>query len=124
MPWIAGYPREKVNWSPTIDESKCVRCGMCMNCGKSVFEWADGKPLVVRPLECVVGCSTCGNLCQGRAITFPDIEPLLDLYKENNIWAHVKRALIDAGKIPATSPSGEPGAQVAQSKATSPYDDV
>ena len=101
MPWITGYPREKVDWAPTIDDAKCVRCGMCMNCGKSVFEWVDGQPRVAQPTQCVVGCSTCGNLCQGRAITFPDVEPLLDLYKKHNIWQHVKNALIEAGKIPA-----------------------
>ena len=33
MTWITGYPREKVNWHPTVDPDKCVKCGMCMNCG-------------------------------------------------------------------------------------------
>jgi ferredoxin len=35
MPWLAGFPREKVEWYPTVDPSKCIKCGMCMNCGKS-----------------------------------------------------------------------------------------
>ena len=51
MPWLAGYPREKVEWFPTIDESKCVSCGMCMNCGKKVYDWANGpkgKPVADR----------------------------------------------------------------------------
>ena len=37
MAWLTGYPREKVDWFPTIDPEKCVKCGMCMNCGQSVF---------------------------------------------------------------------------------------
>lgn len=100
MPWIAGIPREKVNWGPTIDPDKCVSCGMCMNCGKKVFEWVDGKPRVVRYNDCVVGCSTCGNLCLSHAITFPDLEEVRCLFKEYKVWSAVKKALIAEGKIP------------------------
>jgi len=39
MAWLEGYPREKIEWFPTIDESKCVKCGMCMNCSKDVYKW-------------------------------------------------------------------------------------
>ncbi|WP_334138800.1 4Fe-4S binding protein [Thermovirga lienii] len=35
MPWLAGYPREKVNWGPTVDREKCIGCGMCINCSKT-----------------------------------------------------------------------------------------
>ena len=101
MPWLAGYPREKVNWQPTIDESKCVKCGMCMNCGKQVFEWRDGRPAAVRPKECVVGCSTCATLCQGQAITFPDSDELRELYRKHRIWKAVREALRAEGKLPA-----------------------
>ena len=102
MPWLAGYPREKVEWFPKIDEKKCVSCGMCMNCGKKVYDWADGpkgKPVVARPYECVVGCSTCGNLCLGDAITFPDVKPIKELYKKEGIYPKVKVVLKDEGKI-------------------------
>jgi NAD-dependent dihydropyrimidine dehydrogenase PreA subunit len=101
MPWLAGYPREKVEWFPTIDEKKCVSCGMCMNCGKEVFDWVSekGKPVVARPYECVVGCSTCANLCLGNAISFPDIRTVKDLYKKEGIYPKVKDILKKEGEI-------------------------
>jgi len=106
MAWLVGYPREKVEWYPTIDLSKCVKCGMCMNCGKKVFEWTKEGPKVVRPYQCVVGCATCANLCAGNAISFPDIQELRELYKKQGIWAKVKKQLIEEGKI-KNSPEGE-----------------
>ncbi len=114
MSWLAGIPRENVNWGPTIDPEKCVSCGMCMNCGKNVFEWVDGKPVVVRYDQCVVGCTTCGNLCLSRAITFPDIEEVRCLYKEHKVWSRVKRKLIEEGKIPRGRKPGEDEAPDAQ----------
>jgi len=102
MPWLSGYPREKLNWHPTIDSAKCVKCAMCMNCGKNVFEWTDDGPVVARPNACVVGCSTCATLCQGRAISFPDSEQIRKLYREHRIWKAVRQALEEEGKIPPT----------------------
>ena len=99
MPWLTGYPRDKVNWGPTIDASKCVGCGMCMNCGKNVYEWKDGKAVVARYNDCVVGCTTCGNLCLNHAITFPSLEPVRETYKREGIWGKVKDALKKEGKI-------------------------
>jgi len=49
MPWLVGYPRENIEWFSTIDIEKCVECGMCMNCGKSVYDWTDEAPIVARP---------------------------------------------------------------------------
>ncbi len=100
MPWLAGYPREKVNWHPTIALEKCVKCGMCMNCGKQVFEWTEEGPTVARPQQCVVGCSTCAVLCQGQAISFPDSVELRELYRRNGIWKAVRQALEQEGKVP------------------------
>ena len=99
MPWLVGYPRDKVEWYPTIDAAKCVRCGMCMNCGKQVFDWTTDGSKVARPYSCVVGCSTCANLCQGNAITFPDIQELRRLYKREHIWAKVKEQLTADGAL-------------------------
>ena len=99
MPWFAGLPRSEVNWHPTIDAKRCVKCGMCMNCGRGVYEWTPDGPKVTRPNECVVGCSTCANLCQGKCITFPSIEEVRRLYKEHGIWKKVKEALKAEGKI-------------------------
>ena len=80
MAWLTDYPREKVNWSPTIDLNKCVNCGICMNCGKLVYTLTKQGPEVTKPLACVVGCTTCGNLCKGGAISFPDKNELRALY--------------------------------------------
>ena len=101
MPWLAGYPREKVEWFPTIDETKCVSCGMCLNCGKNVYEWnvAKNKPEVRKPYECVVGCSTCANLCLGKAISFQDINKVKELYKKEGIYPKVKAVLKEEGKV-------------------------
>lgn len=99
MAWLVGYPREKVEWYPTIDPKKCVKCGMCMNCGKQVYDWTDDGPIVARPYSCVVGCNSCANLCQGKAIHFPDIELLRKLYLKEGIWKKVKQQLIEEGKI-------------------------
>jgi len=99
MAWLTGYPREKVNWHPAIDPEKCAKCGMCMNCGKNVYEWTEDGPKVIRPLDCIVGCTTCANLCMGMAITFPDIETVRVIYKEQGIWKKVKNDLKQAGKL-------------------------
>jgi len=59
-----------------------------------------GKPKVVRPYECVVGCTTCANLCLGNAISFQDIKTIRELYKKEGIWAKVKKQLKAKGIIP------------------------
>jgi len=46
MAWLAGFPRENINWHPTIDPDKCVKCGMCMNCGQKVYKWTEEGPVV------------------------------------------------------------------------------
>ena len=101
MPWFAGVPRSEINWGPTIDEKRCVGCGMCLNCGKKVFEWKDDKSVVARRDNCSVGCTSCATLCQGKCITFPPIEDLRRFYKEHQIWTHVKEAMVEEGKITA-----------------------
>ncbi|MCL6628298.1 MAG: 4Fe-4S binding protein [Armatimonadetes bacterium] len=99
MPWLVGYPREKVEWFPTIDPEKCIKCGMCMNCGQGVYKWTEDGPKVARPYSCVVGCQTCANLCPGSAISFPEIGALRELYRQHGIWAKVKKALEESGKL-------------------------
>ena len=34
------------------------------------------RPIVARPYNCMVGCTTCANLCPGKAINFPSLEIL------------------------------------------------
>jgi NAD-dependent dihydropyrimidine dehydrogenase PreA subunit len=99
MPWLAGYPREKVEWYPKVDSQKCLKCGICMNCGRKVFDWTDEGPVVARPYDCIVGCNTCANLCMGNAITFQSIEKIRELYKKEKIWSKVKKTLKEEGKL-------------------------
>ena len=99
MGWLVDYPRENVNWNPTIDLSKCVKCGMCMNCGKGVYTWTRQGPEVENPLSCVVGCTTCASLCKGEAISFPDVKELRDLYESENLWAKVTQQMKKEGKL-------------------------
>src|SRR5690606_621775 len=103
MAWFAGYPREKIQWYPTIDPEKCVECGICMNCGAKVYKWTEEGPVVDQPYKCTVGCTTCATLCQGNAITFPDKKPLRELYQKERIWAKVKKELTEAGKFQVES---------------------
>jgi coenzyme F420-reducing hydrogenase gamma subunit len=72
-----------------------------MNCGKKVFDWVDGKAVVTRSYDCVVGCSTCAALCQARAISFPEIGPVRAIYAKEKIWDKVKEKLQEEGKIPS-----------------------
>ncbi|MCL4479298.1 MAG: ferredoxin family protein [Deltaproteobacteria bacterium] len=101
MPWIVGYPRDKVSWYPIIDPQKCLKdkCAICMNCGQKVFEWTKDGPKVVNPNSCVVGCTTCGNLCRGTAISFPDKKELRLLYAKEKIWDKVHEQLEKDGKL-------------------------
>ena len=104
MPWFAGVKREEITWYPTIDYSKCVKCGICMNCGRGVYAWTEeNKPVVVNPDACIVGCSTCANLCLGEAIAFPPLANLRSFYKAHKIWSKVKATLISEGKLPKLS---------------------
>ncbi len=68
-------PREEINWNPTIDEGRCTGCGMCVtSCGRNVFEYdaQKKKTAVARPLQCMVGCTSCEVWCVFDAISFPD----------------------------------------------------
>lgn len=99
MPWLTGYPREKIDWYPAVDSRKCVKCAMCMNCGKNVYNWTKDGPVVARPYDCVPGCNTCAILCMGDAISFPSPEYIRAIYKREKIWGKMKKVLKNTGKI-------------------------
>ena len=72
-----GVDREKIQWNPTIDESKCLGCGMCAtSCTRGVykFDYENKKSKVVNPTNCMVACQTCANLCPAGAISFAENE--------------------------------------------------
>ena len=78
-----GIPREEIDWHPTIDTGKCVACLTCVNfCKQGVFAEADGKPKVINPQNCVVGCKGCETVCPMGAISHPSDETLEKLKKD------------------------------------------
>ncbi len=88
-PWH-GIPRGKIKWHPTVDESKCIGCGMCVTgCGRKVygFDYDRKKPVVLRPDNCMVACVTCANTCLKVAISFPPVEYVRELIKKEKLLA-------------------------------------
>ena len=91
-----GVPREQIDWHPTIDESKCTGCGMCVtSCGRDVFGYdeAKKKAVVARPLQCMVGCTSCEVWCVFEAINFPDRAYVRNVIKKNRILVTAKKQL-------------------------------
>lgn len=83
-----GIPRDEIPWNPTIEESKCTGCKKCFEfCKHHVYRFDEKaeKSRVARPLECVVGCSSCKGLCEAEAISFPPLSMLADMLKSRGI---------------------------------------
>lgn len=86
MGMFGNIPREKIPWFPNIDFEKCMGCKECFNfCRNGVYEWDNEKnqPKIVKPYNCVVGCSSCANLCAGEAIKFPTKRELMDVVNKS-----------------------------------------
>ncbi|MDD3554318.1 MAG: ferredoxin family protein [Deltaproteobacteria bacterium] len=91
-----GIPRKQIEWHPFIDTNKCTGCGMCVtSCRRGVFDYdiAKEKAVVVNPLNCMVGCTSCKTWCYFDAINFPDTKYIKNLIKEMNVLAFVKNEL-------------------------------
>jgi len=89
-------PREEIEWSPAVNESKCTGCGMCVtSCGREVYDydWEKKKAIVARPLQCLVGCRSCEAWCVFDAINFPDIQRVRELIKKNKVLLLAKKQL-------------------------------
>ena len=71
-----GAPREKIDWAPTIDYTKCNYCMECVEfCPHQVYEVRENeeKRLIVKnPNNCVVFCRACGKTCGPDALSFPN----------------------------------------------------
>jgi len=83
-----GIPREEINWHPTVDPELCIGCGICvLNCGRNVyqFDYEKNVAVVARPLNCLVGCTTCQNTCPQHAISFPPLSYIHKLIKKNKV---------------------------------------
>lgn len=77
-----GYPRESIPWFPTVNDDVCNGCGVCLRlCSTHCLMPTDtNKVRVADPFACVIGCSSCANVCRPKAITFPP-RSMLDSYK-------------------------------------------
>jgi NAD-dependent dihydropyrimidine dehydrogenase PreA subunit len=71
-----GVAREKIDWAPEIDYSKCNYCMECVKfCPHQVYEVREDeeKKLIVKnPHNCVVFCRACGKTCGPDALSFPN----------------------------------------------------
>jgi CDP-4-dehydro-6-deoxyglucose reductase len=106
-PWH-GVPREQILWNPAIIEAVCIGCGTCVTgCSRLVyrFDFERKKPVVIDPLNCMVGCTTCANTCPSHAITFPPIETILALEGKAAVRHAVEDDLIARRDILATTVS-------------------
>jgi len=91
-----GIPREEIKWHPTVNESKCTGCGMCFtSCGREVFDYdrERKKATVARPLQCLVGCTSCETWCVFQAISFPEKDYIRQVIKKHKILNLVKKQL-------------------------------
>lgn len=91
-----GIPREKIEWAPTIVADRCIGCGLCAtSCGRGVyaFDYEANKPVVVTPLMCMVGCTTCATICTQDAIEFPSQGYIRQIIKKNKIVTQSKNML-------------------------------
>lgn len=59
-------------WYPVIDDSKCTKCGTCVNkCTHGVYDKEKNpSPFVVFAEGCIDGCHGCGSICPSGAINY------------------------------------------------------
>jgi NAD-dependent dihydropyrimidine dehydrogenase PreA subunit len=87
-----GIPRAEIPWLPTVDAEACIGCQLCyVTCGRGVYEMHDSVAVAVSPMECMVGCSTCGNVCPTGAISFPNLDAVWKIERERQIFRTVKK---------------------------------
>jgi len=105
-----GIPREEIPWHSTVDAETCIGCTLCFaTCGRNVYDMQENKAVVVNPLNCMVGCSTCATVCPVEAISFPGRDMVWKLEREHKIFKVVrqeskeKKAKLDAVKARAAA---------------------
>lgn len=81
-----GVPRDRIDWKPVIDYSRCNYCFECVKfCPHQVYEVRekDDKNLIVKnPFNCVVFCRACSKTCGPDALSFPDKNATTQRIKE------------------------------------------
>ena len=91
-----GIAREEIPWLPTVDAEACIGCQLCyVTCGRAVYEMHEGIAVAMEPMECMVGCSTCGNICPTSAISFPNLDAIWKLEREKQIFKTVKKEALN-----------------------------
>ena len=103
-----GIARETIPWYPSVAQDKCIGCELCfVTCGRGVYEVRDRKAHPARPYDCMVGCTTCANICPTQAIEFPARQIVQKIEREHKILtivrkeAAAKHAKIDAERARA-----------------------
>jgi Pyruvate/2-oxoacid:ferredoxin oxidoreductase delta subunit len=87
-----GIARETIPWFPTVNHAKCIGCELCfVTCGRGVYDVHDHKAWPERQYDCMVGCTTCANICPTQAITFPDKQLVQKIEREHKILAIVRK---------------------------------
>ena len=95
-PWH-GVPRESIEWHPTVNEDACIGCGTCVTgCSRMVYryDYDRKKPVVVDPLNCMVGCTTCANTCPTHANSFPPLSIVMDMEQQSIVRHAVEDDLL------------------------------
>jgi len=106
-PWH-GVPRERIAWNPRIVEDACIGCGTCVTgCSRLVyrFDFERKKPVVVDPLNCMVGCTTCANTCPAHAIEFPSLDTVLAMEGRADVRHAVEDDLLARREVLAAAAS-------------------
>jgi NAD-dependent dihydropyrimidine dehydrogenase PreA subunit len=80
-----SVPRESIPWYPTVNVDACTGDRACIDfCKNAVFRWDEegNYPVVEHPYNCVLGCSTCSEICPAEAITFPTLQALRETMRK------------------------------------------
>ncbi|BBE42202.1 Ferredoxin [Conexivisphaera calida] len=106
-----------MDWHPTIDESRCVGCGLCVViCSEKRnvfgFDLKNRKAVVISPNNCMVGCDNCRVACLWNAISFPDPSQIRELVKslvsDGAIREELEEKLASSGPVIRTGGGARP----------------
>jgi CDP-4-dehydro-6-deoxyglucose reductase, E3 len=96
---MARIPREEIKWNPSVDVDACIGCGTCVTgCSRLVYryDYENRKPVVVDPLNCMVGCTTCANTCPTHALHFPSLSTVFALEAKASVHHAIEDDLLHA----------------------------
>lgn len=91
-----GIPPRQIKWFPTLEANRCTSCGLCVtSCFRGVwaFDYETDQAVVVTPRMCIVGCTTCANLCPEDAISLPGRSHLQQFIERKKVLQQSKEML-------------------------------